>query len=153
MTLIHYSYEPLNFNRDWEYHQPFEAAWKPVGFWLSVDGNDDGWAEWCEREAGWTECIAHRTEFELSPSANILYLTSSQEIDNFTRSFRAVLVPGLWYIDWQRVAKVYDGIIIAPYQWSRRLEGEASQWYYAWDCASGCVWNLKAVRVKQEMII
>ena len=35
-----------------------------------------------------------------------------------------------------------DGIIIAPYQWYCRMTVD---WYYTWDCASGCIWNLDAI--------
>lgn len=37
---------------------------------------------------------------------------------------------------------VYDG---APYQWECRLDRDTF-WYYSWDCASACIWNLQAVR-------
>jgi hypothetical protein len=47
-----------------------------------------------------------------------------------------------FYIDWEMVCGEYDGIIISPFCWERRLE---VMWYYTWDCASGCVWNLSAV--------
>ncbi len=46
-------------------------------------------------------------------------------------------------LDWAKVAEHYDGLIIAPYQWSRRYDGPS--WYYGWDCASGCIWNLDAI--------
>jgi hypothetical protein len=48
-------------------------------------------------------------------------------------------------IEWRKVAERFDGIIIAPYIWQRRLDLESS-WYYSWDCASGCIWNASAVR-------
>ena len=51
-------------------------------------------------------------------------------------------------IDWHAVAQAYAGIEIAPYCWSLRFEYEFL-WYYGWDCASGCVWELSAVRVGQ----
>jgi hypothetical protein len=47
-------------------------------------------------------------------------------------------------IDWYRVAEQYDGIIITPYIYERRLT-EYTTWYYSWDCASGCIWNGKAI--------
>ena len=53
------------------------------------------------------------------------------------------------FIDWPKVAERYDGIIIAPYQWSRRLDGP--MWYYGWDCASGCVWRARAVLELKSM--
>ena len=47
-------------------------------------------------------------------------------------------------IQWDRVAERYQGIVITPYIWSRRLEPE-THWYYPWDCASGCIWDGEAV--------
>ena len=46
-------------------------------------------------------------------------------------------------MDWGYLATQYQGLIIAPYLWDLRLFGPA--WYYGWDCASGCIWDLTAV--------
>jgi len=54
-------------------------------------------------------------------------------------------------IDWEAVAKRYTGIEIEPYNWERRNSGPNNNysmsmlWYYGWDCASGCVWELDAL--------
>ena len=53
-------------------------------------------------------------------------------------------------IDWAEVASKYDGIIISPYQWSLRLDMEM-MWYYGWDCASGCIWNISAIKELKEV--
>jgi hypothetical protein len=45
-------------------------------------------------------------------------------------------------IDWQRVAEQHQGIIITPYQWECRY---SIDWYYIWDCASGCIWDPDAI--------
>ena len=42
-------------------------------------------------------------------------------------------------IDWKKVASKYDGIEIVPYQPKARMN---LLWYYGWDIASGCIWNL-----------
>jgi hypothetical protein len=39
----------------------------------------------------------------------------------------------------------YDGIEINPYQFEARYQ---YLWYYGWDIASGCVWNLNNVKLK-----
>lgn len=52
---------------------------------------------------------------------------------------------GLWVsVNWPLIATRWDGIIIAPYQWSCRYD-DRTFWYYGWDCASGCIWNLHAI--------
>lgn len=48
--------------------------------------------------------------------------------------------PGM-LLDWRRIAEAHDGIVIAPYQFSRRL----TRWYCGWNCASGCIWRPEAV--------
>ena len=56
---------------------------------------------------------------------------------------------GIYYIDWSSTYKNYDGIVIAPYQWNCRYGDHI--WYYTWDCASGCIWNIDAIE-KIELI-
>lgn len=120
---------------------------KPRGLWVSVEGEMD-WKEWCEAENfGCLDCV---TEIILRPTATILRLSGAYDIDAFHAEYARDKYPGMTYamyaIEWPRVAERYDGIIIAPYVWQRRLDGPASDWYYGWDCASGCIWNADAVQ-------
>jgi len=98
---------------------------------------------------------SRKTSFEyesavtIRDGANILMIENGLQLMDFHREFKADLIPGsLEYIDWGRVVQKYDGIIIAPYQWHLRLNDEIF-WYYSWDCASGCVWNLGVVEVSE----
>jgi hypothetical protein len=77
----------------------------------------------------------------LSPTANILHVKSKKALENFARNF---FLDSPYYpsIDWNKVAEEYQGIIIAPYRWEHRLD---MMWYYGWDCASGCIWDSKAI--------
>lgn len=130
---------------------------KPAGLWVSVVGDDD-WREWCTSEhfRDVDTQIAYR--IELKTDANILHLSKSFEIDDFHDQFSikedsSPLNP--WprdEINWREVATLYDGIIIAPYQWTRRLDGPASAWYYGWDCASGVIWNAERAVEKLTLI-
>lgn len=121
------------------------ARFKPRGFWVSVDGPDD-WEGWCTSEGFRLERLAIRHRVTVTDAANILRMSCGAELDDFTRRYA-----GEWdsfrgnKIDWPKVAGDYDGIIIAPYVWSCRLDGPSSGWYYSWDCASGCIWNLDAI--------
>ena len=111
---------------------------KPNGFWVSCENSDLGWKEWCETndfDGNWD----YSYKVYLTQHANILLLENSQQIKDFSEKYSA----GDWIVDWKEVAKIYDGIIIAPYQWSCRLN---VSWYYTWDCASGCIWNAKAIK-------
>ncbi len=57
-----------------------------------------------------------------------------------------------YQLEWDKVKDKYQGIIIAPYQWECRLALETC-WYYGWDCASGCIWDLDCIKefIKQEV--
>lgn len=140
MRLIHYSTKPIErFDRAREYGAAFL---KPAGFWVSVEGPHD-WKEWCEAENwGPIECPHLVT---LADGARILRVSTLDEIDAF-HAEHSIPQPLLSTpaINWGRVAEKYDGIIIAPYQFERRLARDF-MWYYGWDCASGCVWNLAAI--------
>lgn len=72
----------------------------------------------------------------IDPDINLLRIRTAQELDDFTRRYAI----GYHGIDWTVIAEEYDGIEIAPYQWSRRSDTHTS-WYYGWDCASGCLWT------------
>jgi hypothetical protein len=144
MMLSHFSDKPLS-RASLVALEPDSTHWKPRGFWVSVDGPDD-WEEWCASEGFRLERLAIRHRVTLTGAANILRLSFGMELDDFTRRYS-----GEWCgfrgnkIDWPKVAADYDGIIIAPYVSSCRLDGPSSDWYYSWDCASGCIWNLDVI--------
>lgn len=153
MKLRHFSDKQVTL--DLEYHyKPQSISFKPNGFWVS-DEADDGWRRWCESESFCEDRLEFEHSVEFSEKANILYIRTLEEIDSFHRQFRELPEDllridyfnkhGSSYIDWRKVASRYDGIIITPYQWERRL-AEGFLWYYGWDCASGCIWNLKAIK-------
>lgn len=142
--LVHYSHEPLSEVRSVEQEHQGHRYDKPRGLWVSVTGPDD-WKAWCEAEKFALDRMSHETAIVLADGANVLRLCSAFEIDGFTREYRSETEEWRNYsIDWRRVAARYDGIIIAPYIWTRRLDGGAG-WYYGWDCASGCIWNARAI--------
>lgn len=117
---------------------------KPRGFWVSVDGDDD-WPSWCAVED--YDIGANRFTVTLAPSANMLTLTTADEVIDFAHIYKSReftdSLREFAAVDWVRVAQDYQGLIIAPYQWSLRLSGVG--WYYTWDCASGCIWDAEAI--------
>lgn len=117
---------------------------KPDGFWISIE-DGSGWSQWCEQESYPIGSICHVVK--LVSSADILHLQSCDDIDAFTRRYGTPFsdAPAPFYdIDWTAVAGRHDGIIIAPYQWGRRLH-HATRWYYGWDVSGGCIWNAAAI--------
>ena len=150
LSLSHFSNEPYlrhiysKKQRVAEYRSCFD---KPCGLWVSVDGEHD-WPSWCESESFGIGRFRH--QIYLAPDSNVLHLKSASDIMDFRAKwgiekedrFRDV------YIPWEKVAEAYQGIIIAPYQWSRRME---ENWYYGWDCASGCIWDAAAIQCAEPI--
>jgi len=128
---------------------------KPDGLWVSVG---DSWRQWSEseeyapfgsvsREGGLRAAGIRVFEITPSPNAKLLVLATPRDLDAFTREYRES-DDRYAAIEWKAVAEAYDGIVIAPYQWSRRHE---LIWYYSWDCASGCIWNHRAIESAREI--
>lgn len=149
MRLVHYSAEQLGeikFTEQW-----LKPHFKPRGLWVSVDSCEENWRWWCEAESFSLQSLAQVHDIALAPTANVLELSSAEGIDRFTEQFGAsydFMTPRLQrkgqVVRWAEVAQQYDGIIIAPYIWGRRLHA-GTEWYYPWDCASGCIWEPRAV--------
>jgi len=149
--LTHYSKKPLRYEDVKSKKQKDKPDWKPVGLWVSMDGS---WKEWCEAEEFSLDRLACEADIELKPDARICRIKSVEELDTFHENYKAPLFPdapiqlgAMIGIDWKKVAKNYQGIIIAPYIWERRLEGDAHSLYYGWDVASGCIWDKNAISV------
>lgn len=149
LRLVHYSARPLSALK------PVKAATqsqgpKPRGLWLSVeDDPETSWRGWCEAESFSLDRLKVATPLLIGPSANVLHLRGAADIDTFTAEYLAETERYSWAIDWPKVTARYDGIIIAPYVWTRRLHDGCS-WYYGWDCASGCVWNTDILLSHEE---
>ncbi len=137
--LVHFSDSPLLevYDTKPDKHRQFH---KPKGLWLSVG---EAWAEWCLAESFHISALSYVTPVILAPEANILRLNRVADLDSFTREYRTdsryTYSEG---IDWPRVMSEYEGILIPKYYWSRRFD---LNWYYGWDCASGCIWRKRAV--------
>ena len=155
MKLIHYAEKPVTLDRARAYPQdrrPAGPFTKPEGLWVSVEGSDD-WKSWCEAEEFSLYRLAVPHQVTLSDEANILVISDADAMEKFTAEYGRewgghLLKPPLkdtaWEksIDWTEITQRHDGIIIAPYQWSCRM---SLSWYYGWDAASGCIWNLDAI--------
>lgn len=148
MERIHFSDQPLVI-------KPVTADQlitnKPIGLWYSIEGNGDGWSDWCRAEnfRDTSTQINHTLDVDLS---QMCVLSNADDIRAFTKRYTArdPRIP-LDAIDWTTVATQYAGIEISPYcnpyYWKLRL---TMFWYYSWDCASGCVWDINAVRVSDQ---
>jgi hypothetical protein len=155
-TLSHFSHKKIVSLKSINQSQSKEnggyiSQFKPRGLWLSVDG-EDSWEEWCERE-GFDGNWNYHYRVELTNPENVLWIKSAKSLLDFTEKFNKSIILEDGYnmrfghaIDWEEVAKTYSGIIISPYQWSLRLH-ENAFWYYGWDCASGCIWDIDIIKL------
>jgi hypothetical protein len=100
---------------------------KPRGLWVSVDGEDD-WPTWCKREEYRLDRLTNRFAVTLADDANVLHLSTVDEVLAFAAEHAGECCAITHAIDWVRVAKKYQGIIIAPYQWSLRSDNRTA-WY------------------------
>lgn len=143
--LIHYSRKPLK--RLYSTPQVIEPDCKPQGLWVSVDS---AWRDWCKENQYGVSSLVHQAQIELKPAARVLRLESAGELDKFSKSFgqpysyEGFDIERVAGIDWRKIAGEFQGIMIAPYIWERRLSRHTF-WYYGWDVASGCIWDAEAV--------
>lgn len=140
MRLTHQSKGPWEYSPHVEYDNTL-VAMKPRGLWLSVDGD---WERWCEDEGmgHWVE--GEETEFVITEPGRVLTLTTVEDILTFTDSF--VADRDQYRLPWGALVEHWAGIMIAPYQWELRLD-RRTNWYYSWDCASACIWDLSVIEV------
>lgn len=154
MKLIHFSNQAVKLFYDASWRQQ-PTAFKPYGLWVS-DEDDYGWRKWvADNDYEWAT-LKYKYEVELKPAANILFICNKSELRLFTDKYKAksklnsdlddmpFFGKTVTDIDWPHVARDYQGIIITPYLWECRLDFH-SQWYYGWDCASGCIWSSDAI--------
>lgn len=141
VDLFHYTKKPFTLDRNRRYDVGARShVGKPNGLWVSVG---DAWEQWCRWEGWNTGSLAVRYRVTLTPGARILCLTTVEDILAFSRGYQTEMLFGLEAPDWQRLEfEGWQGVVIAPYQWSLRCD---LRWYYPWDCASGCIWDLAAI--------
>lgn len=149
----------ISITLDKERQYPIEPySYKPNGLWVSVD-SDYGWPHWCqdqdcsatdveqEEDAVYREGpgLEHKYDVTFKADANILVMDSPQKLIDFTETYKIVgkeIRQNDPYINWKIVKAYYDGILISPYHRSMRYK---YMWYYGFDCASGCIWNLSCI--------
>jgi len=150
MRLLHYAKTPITALRDVQNINAPDAM-KPDGLWVSVEGERD-WKEWCEAEQFRLDYWKVEQEIVLQDNVlqpllggkkeGVLHLYSPLCLDEFTKQYydAGPRYAGLRnrFIDWAKVASIYDGIVISPYIYARRMD---LFWYYPWDAASGCIWR------------
>lgn len=145
MKRFHLAQRPLKFKKNKKYKQ--QKTLKPEGFWYAID---NAWIEWCRSEMPEWE-HEYLYEIILGPKTNLLYISNYKELIEFTNDYQVKTPEPFigrcvnYNINWPLVAFKYDGIEINPYIYEARFK---LLWYYGWDVASGCIWNLRDVTMQ-----
>jgi hypothetical protein len=171
MTYFHWSAEPVALR---EISYPQSGQPKPNGFWFDVNG---GWKRWCTAVQFRPETFLYRHTVTILDRSQVLFLRTAKDIDAFTEKYgqnlsghiqflqtpseRAAFTENYGcdlfgeiqrqfsnYILWDEVAGKCGGIVIAPYSRSR---SQNHLWYYGWNCAGGCIWDLSLIRVGKPL--
>jgi len=131
---IHISNKPITKLRSLSQKN---GEFKPTGLWY--DCNKE-WMNWIGSES--PDWVADYIYLVRINKSKILRLKSEDDVRNFNEmyGFDKYGHGGNNEVNWARVASKYAGIEICPYQHGLRMNRETG-WYYAWDIASGCIWN------------
>jgi len=153
MKLRHFANSPRTLDQT-KVYSPEELAYKPQGLWVSNEECSDSWSAWCNNNLnqGWNlDSLKYEYKVEFKDDINVIILNEASQLDDFTNQFSNVhenriamynLGVSSTYIKWKVIQTMFDGILIPHYQWNRRM---SLFWYYGWDCASGCIWNLDKI--------
>ncbi len=148
IILSHFSETPFKLDTQRIYMPPSSLFTKPVGLWLS-DESDYGWHRWCEDEEFRRENLEYETKFIVEDDTHFLVIDTVEKLLKFTDKYKLPFgidtINSSMFLDWLRVRNEYTGILITPYQYSLRLH-TSTAWYYGWDCASACVWDLSILK-------
>lgn len=151
MRLYHFTTDPIEYKPDYKYIlRPVDYKYyKPVGLWLS-DEQEYGWYDWCHDEDFRLHSLRHQYVVEVRNSTSLITLSNKKDFKAFSEHY-AIREKGLMEgnIHWGKVMQEYGGILISPYRWEDRYD---FQWYYGWDCASACIWDLSLIKSFQEVM-
>jgi hypothetical protein len=123
---------------------------KPSGLWYAL-GN--AWLQWCKSEVPhWIGEFNY--EVVLDSQCKLLILEDGRSLIEFTNEY-GIKDRGSHFtvsLDWARLSKIgYDGIELPEYYRALRYEPDLL-WYSAWDCSSGCIWNIgKVIELRKRL--
>ena len=118
-------------------------GFKPIGLWYGIGTS---WIDWVISNMPDWEC-ENIFEIKLDES-KLLKIGNSKVLKDFTFEYSKpldhIVNTRFTLIDWNLFCATKGGIEINPYQYDDAM----LLWYYGWDIACGCVWNLSGVKLK-----
>ena len=120
---------------------------KPNGLWYAF-GNE--WTDYVKSVGG-----GYDSQYNWYYKVNVKgckmrELKSEKDIIEFTKEYTDFdgsdeTLFATFFIDWNLVAKDYDGIEVFPFPKKNMPE---AKWLKSWDVSSGCVWNTNKVKLE-----
>lgn len=115
---------------------------KPTGLWVA---KEDAWIEWGVQNSfdHWTRDFV---ELDLDLS-DIYKIRFERDLDALREEY-GVVHEELNYvhsIDWSLVAREFKGVYALNWEYGWSGLDSLNPWFYGWDLASGCVWDLSAL--------
>jgi len=127
---------------------PSKITTKPIGLWY---GFGTSWIDFVRSQMPQREMYTeHVFKIEIDTS-NILIIKDDESFLDFSDKYKDPEFEKKWpdvrndAIDWPKVSREYKGIEFPVYFHKYRRTREHG-WYYTWDVASGCIWDLSAVK-------
>ncbi len=125
-------------------------SFKPVGFWLSVDGS---WERWLN--GNWDDWLKGKVclNVELAKDINLFVINSKKQfLDEFKKlvgkNYLKLEGAGKYMLQefHKKLKEKYDGVWLKskPF-YEHRLDADF-HYFYPWDCESICVWNKEKIK-------
>jgi GNAT superfamily N-acetyltransferase len=111
-------------------------GFKPKGLWL---GKGTDWLDFIEVEGMDSFITSYCSAFKVDLGNDILILKDFEDYRRFTLRYGV----SSGKIDWKKVAKNYNGIIV--YSPRRFQFKEELEWVYGWDITSACIWDADGI--------
>jgi len=120
---------------------------KPNGLWysFSMGKPTSSWLNWIYAEMPeWITRYNYFLEIDVS-SANIKKIETKEQVFDFHDRYEEEDYSRQNTIDWEKVAKDYDGIEVINPRVLMSFPG--GSWLWGWDIDSGCIWNTQSISV------
>ena len=142
MYVKHYSdLKKLDFRKEYDHRKWF----KPSGLWFT-DNTEYSWEKWCLCERYAVDRLKYNFLLKIEDTSNLLIINNDKQFKAFEEEFIDNTNDDYYlsrYPKWDVVREKYKGIIIMPYFSQFRY----NDWYYPWDCSSGCIWDTSILKV------